>query len=104
MDGLVDLADLSIGKPRIGGQLFLVGIGLVIQHLLELPKMLGSRHHIEVEAAGLEHPQKFLQGQGRKTVHQQVYRCVCHRQIIDRRHSKLYVLFPLGRPPQGVLG
>ena len=98
------MADLPVRKPGIGGLLHLVGVGPVIQHLLQLPQVLFRRHHIHESAPRRQHPAELLDGQGGKAVHQQVHRPVRHRQMIRRRHGELHVLLPLAGPAEDGLG
>ena len=104
MDHGLHMADILIRKAGVGGLLHLVGIGAVIQHLLQLPQVLFRRHHINEYAPRRQHPAELLDGQGGKAVHQQVHRPVRHRQMIRRRHGELHVLLPLGGPAKDGLG
>ena len=103
-DAVLHMADLGVGEAFVGSLLHLVGIGVVIEHLLQLPQVLFRRHHIEKRAAGPERPLEFLQRQRGEAVEQQIDRPVCHRQVIGGGYGELHILFPLGGPAEDGLG
>ena len=60
--------DGLIGKALVGSLLLLVGVRMLVEDLLQLPKMLRRRDNIEERAAGLQYPPEFLQRQGGEAV------------------------------------
>ena len=73
VDGVLHRHDGLVGKALIGRLLLLVGVGVVVEDLLQLPQVVRRRHHVEKVPAGAQHPPELLQGQGRKAIQQQVY-------------------------------
>ena len=55
-EGLLHRQDLQIVKALIGDVLLRVGVGPLIEDLLELPEVPGRRDHIEEHPAGPQHP------------------------------------------------
>ena len=66
-DGALHRHDGLIGEPLIGGPLFLIGIGTVVEDLLQLPEVVRSGHHVEEVPARPQHSPEFLQRQGRSS-------------------------------------
>ena len=93
-----------IGKALVGRFLFLVGIGGVVEHLLQLPQMPGPRHHIEEGPARFQDPAEFVHGQGGKAVQQYVGGVVREGQVVAGGHREFDVLFPFGGQSQDEFG
>jgi hypothetical protein len=82
MDHSIHRNDGLIGKTVVGGLLFLVGIGIVIEDLLHFPQMFRRGNHIQEGAAGFQNPQEFFQCQRGKTVQQDIDAFIGNRQVI----------------------
>ena len=63
MDNVRYVPNTHIPEALIGCLLHLIDIGVVIEHLLHLPQVHFSGHHIDKVPAGLQHAAEFLDGQ-----------------------------------------
>ena len=104
MEGEVHRNDGLIGEALVGSFLFLVGVGSVIENLLQFPQMAGAGYHIEKMASGLQDPAEFVNGQGGEAVQQQVYRFIRKGKMIAGGHCEFHLLFPFGGQPEDRFG
>ena len=100
MNGGVYVLDREISKARIGGQPLDIGIRLRIKHLLQFPQMPGAGDHIKKYAAGLQHPLKFVQTQGREAIDEQIDVLAGDWQVIRRSYRELNARLTFGSPAQ----
>ena len=104
MEGEVHRDDIRVSEALIRGFLFLVGIGGVVENLLQLPQVPRPRHHIEEIPAGLQNAAEFVNGQRGEAVQQNVCGPIREGQVIAGGHCKFDVLIPLGSQPQNEFG
>ena len=98
MEREVHRDDIRVSEALIRSFLFLVGIGGVVENLLQLPQVPRPRHHIEEIPAGLQNAAEFVNGQRGEAVQQNVCGPIREGQVIGRRPLQIRCSYSAWQP------